>query len=219
MVSCPGIDCGKRRKVNEAESSEKIRKDELVDIVGEELAKRWELLVEKNRVESGESFTRLLPRNVHSLVHSTLLRRLLLTIPSSSDPSIAFCPRSACQAPVAPLDDEDKLRVCPKCSYAFCIFCRKTWHGVRNPCALPQSSSIVSSYLAGTPEEQALLELKFGKANIRRLVSAFEEDRQNSEWLNANSMGCPGCAVRVEKSAGCSHMCCTSFSRRIADFG
>ncbi|GAA5836574.1 hypothetical protein JCM9279_000430 [Rhodotorula babjevae] len=116
----------------------------------------------------------------------------------------------ACQAPVPKLsEDEEKLRVCPACSFSFCQFCKSSWHGSRNACALPQSSTIVSSYLDGDDSARRSLEARYGVANIKRLVAAFEEERALREWLDANATECPGCGAWVNKSGGCSHMTCT----------
>lgn len=140
------------------------------------------------------------------------------------DPSITFCPRDSCQAAVPKLsEDEEKLRVCPSCvsrfsllsaidvadtactkDYSFCVFCRHGWHGARNACALPQSSAIVSAYLSGTDDERRTLELRYGTANIKRLVAAYEEEKALQEWLAKNSTQCPGCGTPIEKSQGCN---------------
>lgn len=101
-------------------------------------------------------------------------------------------------------EDEEKLRVCPSCDYSFCVFCRRGWHGTRNACALPQSSAIVSGYLSGDAEQRRTLEVRYGAANIKRLVAAYEEERALQEWLQAHSTQCPGCSARVEKSQGCN---------------
>ena len=62
--------------------------------------------------------------------------------------------------------------------------------------------------MSGTEVEQASLELQYGSANLKRLIAIWEEDRVNREYLEANSMRCPGCLVQIEKSVGCSHMMC-----------
>ncbi|GAA5876788.1 hypothetical protein JCM8547_003166 [Rhodosporidiobolus lusitaniae] len=125
-----------------------------------------------------------------------------------SDPTIAFCPLDRCQAAVPKIEDEEKLRICPSCSYSFCQFCRKAWHGARNPCSLPQQSKIVAAYLEGTDSEKQALEARYGGSNIKRLVAAYEEEKAMKEWLEAHATRCPGCDVPVEKSHGCNHMTC-----------
>lgn len=88
--------------------------------------------------------------------------------------------------------------------YSFCVFCRHGWHGARNACALPQSSAIVSAYLSGTHDERRTLELRYGTANIKRLVAAYEEEKALQEWLAENSTQCPGCRTAIEKESGCN---------------
>ncbi|KAI5477490.1 E3 ubiquitin-protein ligase RNF14 [Pseudohyphozyma bogoriensis] len=181
-LHCPAVSCVKSRaelvKAGKAdEQPGEVSKEELREIVGDELVKRWEWLKEKGRVES--------------------------------DPSIAYCPREACQAPVERQDDDEKLRICKACSYSFCVFCKRGWHGSQTPCSLPQSSAIVTRYLEGTDADRKELELRYGEKNVKRLVNVFEEDRMNREYMEGNSMGCPGCEVRIQKSQGCNHMHCT----------
>lgn len=111
-------------------------------------------------------------------------------------------------APAGHFDEGDKLRICPKCSFSFCVVCLKTWHGTRNPCSFPQTSSIVRRYLEGTDDERAALESRYGKNNVKRIVATFEEERSNREWREQHSTECPGCGVWVERSQGCAHMQC-----------
>lgn len=122
-----------------------------------------------------------------------------------TDPSISFCPRESCQT-ATPKLDEDKLRICPSCQFAYCVFCRKGWHGTRNPCSLPQSNAIVSQYMAADESEKRTLEQRYGAANLKRLVTAFEEERALQEWLEQHATRCPGCSVPIEKSHGCNHV-------------
>ncbi|GAA6010205.1 hypothetical protein JCM11491_005390 [Sporobolomyces phaffii] len=124
-----------------------------------------------------------------------------------SDPSISFCPRETCQAPTPKLDD-DKLRVCSSCQFAYCVFCRKGWHGTRNACSLPESNRLVTQYLAADEAEKRTLEQRYGASNLKRLVAAFEEEKALQEWLKEHSTPCPGCSVPIEKSHGCNHMTC-----------
>lgn len=52
-----------------------------------------------------------------------------------------------------------------------------------------------------------LLERRYGRANVLRLVVNYEEEQLNKQWLEASTSSCPGCNVRVEKSLGCNHVC------------
>jgi E3 ubiquitin-protein ligase RNF14 len=56
-------------------------------------------------------------------------------------------------------------------------------------------------------EGRAVLQRRFGKGNLERLVRQYEEDRANREWLDKSTVACPGCGVHTEKSAGCNHVC------------
>lgn len=137
---------------------------------------------------------------------------LILSLSSlaRTDPSISFCPRSTCLTAIPPPPDDPStnLRVCPSCDYAYCNLCRLTWHGSHTPCALPQSGAIVSAWLEGEEKVREGLERRYGRGNVRRLVERWEEERGNREWLEGATKACPGCRVNVEKSMGCSHMCC-----------
>ena len=53
--------------------------------------------------------------------------------------NIMYCPRPACGCPV--LIDEN-LGACASCDYAFCVYCKMTYHGV-SPCRI---SAICFSY-------------------------------------------------------------------------
>ncbi|TFK76877.1 RWD-domain-containing protein [Pluteus cervinus] len=132
------------------------------------------------------------------------------------DPSVVNCPMEFCQSPVPrPGSVEadsgwDRLRSCSRCMFSFCVFCRRTWHGPITPCLIPHSAKVVEEYL-GHPEGsegRTMLERRFGKKNIQRLVAVFLEEQANKEWLKASTMACPGCQVHVEKTLGCNHMTC-----------
>jgi E3 ubiquitin-protein ligase RNF14 len=51
-----------------------------------------------------------------------------------------------------------------------------------------------------------LLEQRYGKGNITRLVANREEERANREWLEKSATACPSCNIFVEKSMGCNHV-------------
>ncbi|KAG0697159.1 hypothetical protein DFH29DRAFT_984366 [Suillus ampliporus] len=133
------------------------------------------------------------------------------------DPGMVHCPVTFCQTPVpSPEIEEDsesgwaRLRTCPTCEYAFCAFCRRTWHGPISECPLRVTETFVEEYM-GLPEGHARrgeIERRWGRVNVRRLVGKYEEERKNREWMEKSTMGCPGCGVHVEKSVGCNHMTC-----------
>ncbi|KAJ8081187.1 hypothetical protein PM082_018030 [Marasmius tenuissimus] len=134
------------------------------------------------------------------------------------DPTIIHCPMSFCQRPVPkPRDLEgqeesgwDRLRTCPSCSYSFCAFCKRTWHGPISACPISASETLVLEYLAlpETSAERTTMERRFGRKNIVRLVDRYHEEQANKKWLDSSTMACAGCGVSVEKSLGCNHMTC-----------
>jgi E3 ubiquitin-protein ligase RNF14 len=89
-------------------------------------------------------------------------------------------------------------------------------HGSLVDCPIPLSENIICKYLEH-PEGSTgrrELEARFGGRNIARMVSRYLEDKANTEWLESNSMKCPHCNVRVEKSHGCNHVCVPPCQRR-----
>ncbi|THH21564.1 hypothetical protein EW146_g36 [Bondarzewia mesenterica] len=133
------------------------------------------------------------------------------------DPSTVYCPVSLCQTPVSKpkfTDDQnvgwERLRTCPNCEYVFCSFCKRTWHGPLNDCPIPIAEKFIMEYMS-LPEDspsRLVLEQRYGRANINRLVAKYREDQANRQWLESSTMACPGCQVKVEKSVGCNHMTC-----------
>jgi len=161
--------------------------DEVRRVVTEEEVRRWRWLKEKRAAET--------------------------------DPSIVLCPMFLCQTPVPKPPGSDaqdetgwvKLRTCPSCNYAFCSFCKRTWHGPLSDCPIQIAERLVIEYVE-TPEDSPLrqsMEHRYGKRNLRRLVAKYEEDRANREWLEKSTKACPSCHVHVEKSMGCNHMTCS----------
>ncbi|KAF8971578.1 hypothetical protein BDZ97DRAFT_1787188 [Flammula alnicola] len=137
------------------------------------------------------------------------------------DPTVVHCPVAVCQAPVSKPNDVDtesgwsRLRQCPRCDFTFCAFCRRTWHGPLDKCPIAQYEYLALEYLAADEgsDERAKLEWRYGKANIRRLVATYEEEKANLDWLTSSTMMCPGCQCYVEKTMGCNHMTCWKCSQ------
>ncbi|KAF9451772.1 RWD-domain-containing protein [Macrolepiota fuliginosa MF-IS2] len=160
------------------------KEEEVARVVSEEGLRRWRWLREKRNLER--------------------------------DPTIVHCLMEYCQTPVPkPADVEEgtgweRFRQCPKCSFSFCAFCRRTWHGPITGCPIAHSEKIVLQYLAADEgsEEREYLEKKFGRNNVIRLVKLYEEEQANKRWLEASTVACPGCEIHVEKNLGCNHMTC-----------
>lgn len=52
------------------------------------------------------------------------------------------------------------------------------------------------SYAEGS-DDRLQMERRFGKANLERLVRAFEEQKANEAWLEGHSVKCPCCGVSM----------------------
>ncbi|OBZ78844.1 E3 ubiquitin-protein ligase itt1 [Grifola frondosa] len=165
-------------------SGREANEEEVRRVITEEEVRRWKWLKEKRAIEK--------------------------------DPSIIHCPVPLCQTPVPkPANTEEgssweRLRTCPECGYSFCAYCRRTWHGPISDCPLSVTESFVMEYMA-LPEDSSqrkTLEMRYGKANLRKLVVRYEEEQALKSWLERSTMACPNCHVHVEKSMGCNHMTC-----------
>ncbi|KAG9029063.1 translation termination inhibitor protein itt1 [Tulasnella sp. JGI-2019a] len=181
-VSCVNESCVKTSAKNANDPLwTSVGEDQVRQVVGETLLRRWMHLREKRMIER--------------------------------EPTTVRCPNRSCQGPVPrpPLaheagDEEysnwDNLRCCPGCDFSFCLACRKTWHGPLIACS-SVNDELIQSYLSAEPksEERLRIEKQYGKKLIDRLVIEYEEARQNKEWMEANTMHCPGCTTKVEKSA------------------
>ncbi|CAJ0831697.1 6702_t:CDS:2 [Entrophospora sp. SA101] len=126
-----------------------------------------------------------------------------------TDPLVTYCPRKSCQAPVRKNSNYDKLCVCPKCSFAFCCWCEKTWHGSSAPCNMYNISKIVSDYMEAEGELKYTLELRYGKKNLEKLARDAKMELEVSKWVSMNAQNCPSCKAVIEKSMGCNHMVCS----------
>jgi E3 ubiquitin-protein ligase RNF14 len=209
-VACPNCSDERAKALKERPGLEgsdlpgHVDESVLGEIVGPELLARYQWLVDKQR---WEACVRFFP-----YAHLTEHQR---------DPSIAFCPRESCQAAV-PADTNEayaKLRTCPRCSFSFCVFCKRTWHGSHVPCKISHKESLVGRYLEAGEAERDLLHRQYGEATIRKLVETYLEDRANEEWKSAHTTPCPDCGVPVEKSVGCSHSKLLIGDLRGADHG
>ena len=117
---------------------------------------------------------------------------------------IIYCPRTICQSPVL-IENGSTLGMCPKCSFAFCTLCNRSYHGVQ-PCPIDDSQlkKLRVQYLNAGPEERLQLEKRYGRRNLKYAA----EDMISEEWISKNSKKCPHCKVVIQKSDGCNKMTC-----------
>lgn len=149
------------------------------------------------------------PLTVKSLVPIDLFNRyekLLLQKTLDAMGDIVYCPRLFCCCTVVKEEDSN-MAFCPKCKFAFCVVCKRAWHGV-SPCrVLPEDMDMLkSTYEALDDEGRRGMEAQYGKANLDR---AFEE-HDSRKWIQGNSRSCPNCRANIEKTYGCNKMTCSS---------
>ncbi|SJX62728.1 related to ring finger protein 14 [Sporisorium reilianum f. sp. reilianum] len=155
-----------------------------------------------------------------SILGPTRLTRLdALTVKAKveADPSVSYCPRAGCQAPVVRLSSDEnsghweRFRECLSCGFAFCAWCSRSWHGPTS-CPVSFQSELIRRYLSLSPSspDRALMEQKFGRKTLETMVRKYQEEQQTQQWLSDYTTPCPTCGIAIEKSYGCNHMTCKS---------
>ncbi|RZF36039.1 hypothetical protein LSTR_LSTR005855 [Laodelphax striatellus] len=149
----------------------------------------------------------ILPAQVREIVGPEQFAKydqLLLTTMLETMSDIVRCPRVACQYPVTKEPDE-KMALCPACSYAFCVHCKMGYHGVE-PCRFKhhEKEALLNEYLNGDEEVRRRLEQKYGKHRLGNLIQTSLSEK----WIDSNSKNCCNCNASIEKSEGCNKMLC-----------
>ncbi|KAI9502448.1 hypothetical protein BX070DRAFT_14158 [Coemansia spiralis] len=128
----------------------------------------------------------------------------------------AWCPREGCGRAVERDKTTEKLCVC-KCGYAFCIFCRRVWHGI-NSCAVENIKEVAKHYHKALEEskrdgypcqQQKHLEMLYGVSVLTKILRKYEEEKQSLEYIRGSTQACPSCKQAIAKAFGCNHMICT----------
>ncbi|XP_032381754.1 E3 ubiquitin-protein ligase RNF14 [Etheostoma spectabile] len=147
--------------------------------------------------------------------------RLLLQSTLDCMADVLYCPRRTCGSAVI-FDKSSTAAMCSVCSFAFCVTCKKTYHGTgdcwtkRNMdtemqaiADLPQSQeglrALLDDYASGSKQRQSLLESRYGQSRMRSTT----EDLLSEHWIESNSKYCPQCFCRIEKDSGCNMMMCS----------
>ncbi|XP_034385160.1 E3 ubiquitin-protein ligase RNF14-like [Cyclopterus lumpus] len=166
------------------------------------------------------------PSQVKCLVGEELFSRydrLLLQSTLDHMADVVYCPRRVCGSAVI-VEKSSAAAQCSVCSFAFCVACKKTYHGTDNCLGkrktkiweaqqanvdLPQSqeglSALWDDYASGSKQRQRLLENRYGRSTMRATV----EECLSEDWMAFNSKNCPHCFWKIQKNGGCNMMTCS----------
>uniref|UniRef100_A0A8C6PBT9 RBR-type E3 ubiquitin transferase n=1 Tax=Nothobranchius furzeri TaxID=105023 RepID=A0A8C6PBT9_NOTFU len=145
------------------------------------------------------------PAQVKSLVGEELFSRydrLLLQSTLDCMPDVTYCPRTSCSSAVI-LEESGNAAMCSVCSFAFCVKCKKTYHGTKE-CYVKTKQKVKEDIQLDITKRRGLLESRYG----RRLLLSMETNLCE-EWKSTNTRPCPHCFCPIEKNGGCFMMWCT----------
>ncbi|XP_077964057.1 E3 ubiquitin-protein ligase RNF14 [Gasterosteus aculeatus] len=168
------------------------------------------------------------PAQVRCLVGEDLFSRydrLLLQSTLDCMADVVYCPRRVCGSAVI-FERSGAAAQCSVCSFAFCVTCRKNYHGTEGcpkkriteiqeaEADLPQSQAglmgLWEDYTSGSKKRQRLLEKRYGRAVMQGTVG----ECLSEDWISCNSKKCPHCFWKIEKNGGCNMMTCTHCGQR-----
>ncbi|KAI8924861.1 hypothetical protein BC831DRAFT_415690 [Entophlyctis helioformis] len=156
---------------------------------------------------SEKDLQRLLPEDLVVRFQDLVIKKDL-----ESRTDVTYCPRPMCQSPVirSNIEKDPKLCVCTACSYAFCFFCRRGWHGYAEYCQISNLIRVVQQYTAETTSaaQRTEMEQRYGKKVLERIVKQVLDEQASRDWIKENGQMCPQCEAFVQKSDGCNHIQC-----------
>jgi len=79
-------------------------------------------------------------------------------------------------------------------------------HGPISPCPVAHTELVIQEYLKADLAGRNLLELRYGRHHIHRLVAEYEREQASKQWIRSSTTSCPGCQSNVEKGMGCNHV-------------
>jgi len=151
--------------------------------------------------------TQALPNQVAELVPLDLFNKyesLLLETQLESMTDVMLCPRLVCQCPTM-IDRDTNMGHCPACQFAFCIYCKATYHGV-SPCKFKSSEqrAILERYKNSSGEERIFLEKRYGKKQLATMSATLASE----DYMASHARQCPHCNAPIEKNEGCNKITC-----------
>ncbi|KAJ2742162.1 hypothetical protein GGI20_004684 [Coemansia sp. BCRC 34301] len=122
---------------------------------------------------------------------------------------LAWCPRMGCGQWGARDTVQDKLCICRACGYAFCVWCRRVWHGT-SYCAIGSRQRVLGEYRAAIGGgKEAEMERRYGKNVLAWMLADAEADEATERAVAEMAQACPECGVQIVKAYGCNHMQCS----------
>lgn len=120
-------------------------------------------------------------------------------------------------------DDSESLVVCQKCRFAFCYYCRKSWHGKYSKCTKKANGGKyadipikdLETWLESDKDsvERRSLGYQYGRVLIKKLANEYLMDKMFNELLADENLGltkCPTCEIIIQRADGCNKMCCST---------
>uniref|UniRef100_A0A3Q1EZ39 RBR-type E3 ubiquitin transferase n=1 Tax=Acanthochromis polyacanthus TaxID=80966 RepID=A0A3Q1EZ39_9TELE len=154
------------------------------------------------------------PAQVRSLVGEELFSRydrLLLQSTLDHMADVTYCPRNSCGSAVI-VDKSSTAAMCSVCNFAFCVKCRKTYHGLFSVllCLSEGLKAVWDDYSTGNRERRRLLEGRYGRDIMQGTLTMWLSD----DWITDNCKHCPHCFCKIQKISGCNVMTCTQCHRQ-----
>ncbi|KAJ2492840.1 hypothetical protein IWW37_001138 [Coemansia sp. RSA 2050] len=122
----------------------------------------------------------------------------------------AWCPREGCGRWGVRDKLNDKLCICLSCGYAFCVCCRRVWHGT-SFCAIDSRLRVLEEYRKALEDGEGVeaMEKRYGRAVLESMMEREEKEGESLKFIEAVTRACPTCGVRIVKAYGCNHIRCT----------
>lgn len=166
------------------------------------------------------------PAQVLTLVGEELFSRydrLMLQTALDCMSDVAYCPRPSCASAVIQ-EKSSSLAMCSVCDFAFCVECKKTYHGtdecedkkmkeeyqkiVGSCLPLPKTEeghmALWHDYNTGSKARRKLLENRYGRKPLKYSL----DSGLSVKWIEKNCKPCPHCSKKIEKNGGCNRMYC-----------
>ncbi|KPI37977.1 E3 ubiquitin-protein ligase itt1 [Cyphellophora attinorum] len=189
QIKCMDPSCGKESGTSKKRKQHTLNPSELLSIpIEHEMVQRYVRLKRKKRLESdkdviycprqwcqGPSRSKKHPKPINPLEDFVSDSESDAETKPSEPP-----PKKASTKKVDPntIPMSERLSVCEDCDFAFCLVCKKSWHG------------------------------EFGACNPRQKKELEEEEKASLAYLRHYSTPCPTCEAPAQKSHGCNHMIC-----------